>query len=57
MAKEQKKQKKQVSTNTCRECGDPIKAMIFRGSGFCSVDCRKGRPKGSTQNGSDYVHG
>lgn len=26
---------------TCNNCGKTIQVMIFRGSGYCSIDCKK----------------
>ena len=37
----------------CQYCGEVIKSMIFKGSGFCSVDCKKGRPHSERPSGSN----
>lgn len=33
----------------CRECGNPIHTMVFRGSGYCSEKCRKAQTEGSEE--------
>lgn len=33
-----------MNIEVCSYCGGPVLVSIFRGTGYCSVDCRKGRP-------------
>jgi hypothetical protein len=30
----------EVERNTCRTCGETIKVMVFRGTGYCSPRCQ-----------------
>lgn len=38
--------------NICTECGDKIKTMCFKGTGFCCDLCRKGKDKGDATRSS-----